>query len=198
MFLERLYRKSLCASLHVHLFNTQLNIIALLSNITKLVGATRKHNIIIDRVRSTREGNVLTRVCPSICLSTPRRVTPQPGPVGGGPPQPGPAGGVLFLGGTPARGRGVPYLGLTPLWETDGVLDMLRSVCLLRSRRRTFLFKLKVTISVNDSLEKSCFPLLGPVYIKRQYQCRVNAMVTFVAEIIEINGVTPKWSATPF
>ena len=52
---------------------------------------------------STREVNVLTRVCPSICLSTP----------GGGVPQPGPAGG----GGTPARsdqGR-VPLLGGTHL-----------------------------------------------------------------------------------
>ena len=30
--------------------------------------------IITDRVRSTREGYVLTRVWPSICLSTPRGV----------------------------------------------------------------------------------------------------------------------------
>ena len=31
--------------------------------------------------------------------------------------------------------------GVTPLRVTDGVLDALRSVCLLRSRRRTFLFQ---------------------------------------------------------
>ena len=51
-----------------------------------------------------REGNVFTRVCPSIhpsiCLSTSGGV-PRPGP-GGGVPQPGPAGGYP-CGGTPPQ-----------------------------------------------------------------------------------------------
>ena len=62
---------------------------------------------------------------------------PQPGPdggggypgqvqTGGGVPQPGPDRGVLVP--PPPRYR-----------TTDGVLDTPRSVCLLRSRRRTFL-----------------------------------------------------------
>ena len=45
---------------------------------------------ITDRVRSTREGYVLGRVCPSVCLSTPGGGYPSPGP--GGVPQPGPGG----------------------------------------------------------------------------------------------------------
>ena len=40
--------------------------------------------LITDRVRSMREGSVLTPVCPSICLST---------PTGGGGTQPGQDGG---------------------------------------------------------------------------------------------------------
>ena len=66
-----------------------------------------------------------------------------------------PAGGTPGRGYPPARSdrgylryppgqtwlEGYPLLGGgTPLQETDGVLDMPRSVCLLRSRRRTFLF----------------------------------------------------------
>ena len=66
---------------------------------------------ITDRVRSTREGYVLTRVCPSIRLSVHRGGTP---PGRGGVPQPGPAGGVpgpgSDQGGTPARSMG----GLQP------------------------------------------------------------------------------------
>ena len=117
-----------------------------------------------------REGYVLTRVCPSVCLSTPRGGT-WPGPGGGGtparssraegtpprvPPPVRPGQGVPLLGGTPPQvpppirpGRGVyPCCGSTPPWVpphqtppqvTDGVLDTPRSVCLLRSRRRTFL-----------------------------------------------------------
>ena len=111
-----------------------------------------------------REGNVFS-------LST---------PVGGGVPRPGPAGAGGYPrqvqpGGYPCEGvphlrypphrtwlGGYPTLGTnptpvrpgwgggTPLQETDGVLDMAWSVCLLHSRRRTFLlgncvwsFKLK-------------------------------------------------------
>ena len=74
--------------------------------------------IITDRVHSTREGYVLTRVCPSVFLSTPRGRYPgqvQPGggyssqvQAGGGVSQPGPARGW----GTPARSRwGIPQPG---------------------------------------------------------------------------------------
>ena len=73
------------------------------------------------------EGNVFTRVCPS--------VYPRGGGGGGGGrgSQPGvyPRWGV----GYPAGGGGG-----TPPRVTDGVLNTPRSVCLLRSRRRTFLF----------------------------------------------------------
>ena len=60
--------------------------------------------IITDRVRSTREGYVLTRVCPSVC---PRGSTP-PVQAGRGVPRPGPDGGYpsqvqLRVGGTLAR-----------------------------------------------------------------------------------------------
>ena len=66
------------------------------------IGTTSALDIFTDRVRSTREGYVLTRVCPcihppSVCLSTPG---------GGGVLHPGPDGG----GGVPwpGPGRGVP------------------------------------------------------------------------------------------
>ena len=60
-----------------------------------------------------------------------------------------PAGGVPWLGGYP--GWGVPWSGTPPArsgWggypgrTTEGVLTTRRAVCLLRSRRRTFLFNL--------------------------------------------------------
>ena len=64
---------------------------------------------ITDRVRSTRERYVLTRVCPSVCLFTP----------GGGAPWPGPARGVPQPGGYPSQVRGgVPHLGY-PLPPSD-------------------------------------------------------------------------------
>ena len=103
----------------------------------------------------------MTRVCPSICLSTPRGGYPGQVQLGGGGPQPGPGGGYLSQvqaggfptsstphrtwpggggthirpgwGGYPNKGGGVPH---------RVVLDTPRSVCLLRSRRRTFLFYL--------------------------------------------------------
>ena len=100
--------------------------------------------IITDRVRSTREGYVLTRVCPSVCLSTPGRGYPgqvQPG----GVPQPGPGEGTTArsryggtpmggtqIGGTPTGGtlpwvppirpgRGYPTLGIPPVRPGQGV-----------------------------------------------------------------------------
>ena len=61
-------------------------------------------------------------------------------PTSGTPIRPGqgvpPAGGYPTSGTPPVRPGG----GGTPLRQTDGVLDTPRSVCLLRSRRRTFLF----------------------------------------------------------
>ena len=141
-----------------------------------------------------REGNVLTRVCPSIhpsiCLSTPKGggggggklnslkspcmrpclasftissiqsrwgVPDQGGwgypdwggtlTQGGTPPQVPPVrpGCGYLMGGTPPQvppsdlDGEYPAWGGTPLWLTDGVLDKRQSVCLLRSRRRTFL-----------------------------------------------------------
>ena len=55
-------------------------------------------------------------------------------------------GGVPLLGGTPPQvtpppsdlAGGYPLLGGTPPKVTAGVLDTLRLVCLLRSRRKTF------------------------------------------------------------
>ena len=72
--------------------------------------------IVTDRVRSAREGNVLTRVCPSICLSVPGgstwarsswvggypcQVQPEWYPTSGTPPPPSDLAG----------GWGVPHLG---------------------------------------------------------------------------------------
>ena len=154
-----------------------------------------------DRVRSTREGYVLTRVCTSIHLSVCPHLGGYPGQVQpGGVPQPGgippwippirpgrggiswwgyPTSGTphqTWLGGYPTSGppcwtwlggsltRGYPTSGSphqtwpvgTPTggYPTSGsphqtwpggstsprvVLDMPRSVCFLRSHRRTFL-----------------------------------------------------------
>ena len=82
--------------------------------------------IITDRVRSTREGYVLTRVCPSVCLSTPRGVTPARSRWGGGTPAKSrwgvPCQGVPLLEGTPPQvppiepGWGVLLPEGTPLW----------------------------------------------------------------------------------
>ena len=74
--------------------------------------------IFTDRVRSTREGYVLTRVCPSICLSTGgwgvphlARGVPQPGPARGAP-------GQVWWGGVPQGGvppgRGYPQQWYPP------------------------------------------------------------------------------------
>ena len=134
--------------------------------------------IITARVRSTREGNVLTSVCPSIHPS----VCPQGGvpishnalqhfpechgaaggyltgyPPGGGPGTPRggggswpgtpppprgvsgyPPGGVRV---PPGGGPGTPPGGGYPGRTTEGVLTTRRAVCLLRSRRRTFLWE---------------------------------------------------------
>ena len=207
------------------------------------------------RVRSTREGNVLTRVCPSINLSVhrgggypypimlcnisqnamrqrwggypdpgyppgsgtppggypgqvppggypgqvpppggvPRSGTPQGGtrvryPPGGYPGQVPPPGG--YLGQVPPQGvprsgtpwgvprsgtRGVPRSGTPPRGvprsdtpprggypgrTTEGVLTTQRAVCLLRSRRRTFLwYMLWVYIDCKVYLQMKCFSL---------------------------------------
>ena len=165
-----------------------------------------------------REGNVLTRVCPSVCprggggthypypimlcnitqnaMGQTRGGGTWPGPArgvpishnalqhdpefygadtlwGGGGAQPGPAG--VGWGGYPARsgwggtlpggyprqctpparvppGRVPPPGqvrmggGCYPVRTTEGVLTTRRAVCLLRSRRRTFLYSIEVTI----------------------------------------------------
>ena len=63
--------------------------------------------IITDRVRSTREGYVLTRVCPSIRPSVHKGR--------GGVPQPGPDRGVPQLGVPPGQGWGTSQQGGTSL-----------------------------------------------------------------------------------
>ena len=61
--------------------------------------------IFTDRVRSTREGYVLTRVCPSVCPHL--RGVPWPGPAGGV------SGGYPTLGTTPSDlAGGVPRWGV--------------------------------------------------------------------------------------
>ena len=89
--------------------------------------------IVTDRVRSTREGNVFSLFTPREEGGTPARTR------GGGVPQPGPMGG-----GYPTSYR-----------ITDGVLDTPRSVCLLRSRRRTFLFRNDLCIQCKFQLSRT-------------------------------------------
>ena len=78
-----------------------------------------------DCIRSTTEGYVFR----GVCLLTGGGGTPSRSRQGGTPP--------------PPSRDGVPPL--PPVRPTEGVLAMRRSVCLLRSRRRTFLF-----ISISD------------------------------------------------
>ena len=112
-----------------------------------------------------REGNVLTRVCPSVSPQGGGGVSQptQPGgvsPAGGGQSsrggsvQPGgisPARGEVGHSawggwggsGQSARGRGVSRgEGVSQDRTTEWVLTTRRAVCLLRSRRRTFLLEL--------------------------------------------------------
>ena len=79
---------------------------------------------------------------------TPPRVLPHwtwmGGTLTGGTPM---GEGGTPMGGTPPQVNCPPHQtwmggGATPMRLTDGVLDKWRSVCLLHSRRRTFLFKL--------------------------------------------------------
>ena len=98
---------------------------------------------VLDTLRSVRDG-----VPPGRDRVPPGRdgVPPWPGmgypcQQGWGTPQPGQDGGYLRWG-TPEQGWGTPLArdGIPPRDRTaDGVLDTPRPVCLLRSRRRTFL-----------------------------------------------------------
>ena len=115
------------------------------------------------------EGYVLTRVFPSVCPHPHTGGTPARSRWGGGTqarPSWGGGGGYPCQGGRPPwvpphrtwLGGGIPHLRYPPHWTwpggvpllgggswvtppkvIDGVLDTPRSVCLLRSRRRTFL-----------------------------------------------------------
>ena len=118
-----------------------------------------------------REGYVLTRVCPSVCPhpAPGEGGTPARSRWGGYPSQV--QLGVPHLGyphcqtwsgvpqwvpnlrypsirpGQEVPWQGVPHLRYPPsdlpggMYPTSVVLDMPRSVCLVRSRRRTFLYK---------------------------------------------------------
>ena len=148
---------------------------------TSIVALLKQHFhscLVTARVRSTREGNVLTSVCPSIHPSVcPQGGVPishnalqhfpecheaaggaRSGPPPGGYPDPPSPGGTRTppgvpeppLGGTrtpqgvpePPGGTQTPRGGgqVPPPARTEGVLTTRRAVCLLRSRRRTFLF----------------------------------------------------------
>ena len=68
---------------------------------------------------------------------------PGPGTPGGVPGSGTPPGGFPGLGTPPkggVPGSGTPPGGVYPGRTTEGVLTTRRAVCLLRSRRRTFLF----------------------------------------------------------
>ena len=105
--------------------------------------------LVTAHVRSMREGNVLTRICPSINLSVHRGGYPYPIMLcnisqnamrQGGYPDP-PRGGTQVRsppGGVPGSGT-PPWGGGYPGRTTEGVFTTRRAVCLLRSRRRTFL-----------------------------------------------------------
>ena len=73
-------------------------------------------------------------------------------------------GGYPTLGTPPLDlARGNPGGGgySTSYRITDGVLDTSRSVCLLRSRRRTFLFFVKLKLSYSSSVLNSLKAQLG-------------------------------------
>ena len=125
---------------------------------------------------------VLTRVCPSVCPrggyptwsgEYPSQVQPggypshvqtervsQPGPTGGRYPSQVQMGGYpcqVQMGGIPPPGMGHPPAGGPPWYRTtDGVLDTPRSVCLLRSRRRTLLFHFFSGASANYLDDATC------------------------------------------
>ena len=86
-------------------------------------------------------GYPLPGIVPHLRYTPPPPIGPHRGVLPGrgvphlGYPPPPPLSDLASRGGTPCGGGGV-----TPLRETDGVLDTARSVCLLRSRRRTFLY----------------------------------------------------------
>ena len=71
-------------------------------------------------------------------------------------------------GDTPSRVTPAPQSDLgCALWrETDGVLDTPRSVCLLRSRKRTFLFCFYFVTTLNHplTLSSACHILLKPAF----------------------------------
>ena len=106
---------------------------------------------------------------------------PLPGgyPTSGTPIRPGwggtPARGVPHLGHPPIRpgqGGGVTLAGGgvgggTPPQVTDGVLDTPRSVCLLRSRRRTFLCHYYFCLVVHGSecVKQACWMYIFDICI---------------------------------
>ena len=113
---------------------------------------TNFHWIFTDRIRRMGRANVFS-LCVSSHLGSHQLggVPPFPG-LDGGLPLPRSGQGVshpadrgtpfpgLDKGGTPFPGSGYPPAGVPPTRPAQCVLAMRRSVCLLRSHRRTFLF----------------------------------------------------------
>ena len=150
--------------------------------------------IITDRIRMMREGNVFS-------LSTPRGVpwlgpdggTPRPGPdrgVSRVPPWPGPD--VGYHGYQGARNGVPPYQGwgTLPVRTTEGVLAMWRSVCLLRSRRRTFLFTAESNSNCLFILPES---VCGPLTFRLHYHRSIDrSLVGLNGEICFIVNKSPR------
>ena len=86
-----------CINCINYMFSWHCNLLLILRNIRNNLLLSSNLVIFTDRVRSTREGYVLTRICTSVCLST----------GGGGTPTRSDRGGVswpgLDWGGTPAK-----------------------------------------------------------------------------------------------
>ena len=130
-------------------------------------------DIITDRVRSTRR-EVMFSVCPHLEGGTPDRSrwegVPHPALGNGGTSARSNGGGYpsqvwwpsrdgvppphARSGWIPHLGWGTPLAGVPPprYRTTDGVLDTPRSVCLLRSRRRTFLLQVGSPLTAENNV----------------------------------------------
>ena len=80
--------------------------------------------------------------------------------------------------GTSQSGWGTPSLGYRPRHRTtDGVLDMRRTECLLRSRKKTFLFGNNIVYSHRDDKKIVC--LTQPLDDNQQINTVQSVVVTW-------------------